>query len=347
LGLTKAMLDRLDQLLEAYASAPEIYHAGRYWKNYEDKIYNEIKSADLGELRSGQYPIFGTFGFSEAVYHYPPHIPFWKKTILKGLRSLPSTDKIFMPYNLNLKDIREMAFRHCKLVGRISNATPLENIETSTYGSPNDLFAIDGKNYTLQFLSYYLRYCFIQKERPFRGDEIIVELGSGSGFQIEVLKKMYPDLTILCFDLPSPLFLCEHYLEKVFPSQIASATDHMDIDSLQNLEKGKIHMFGNWQFPLLKDFSFDIFWNAASFGEMEPNIVSNYLSFIQSESIYLLQARKGKESSSTAGVKNKILFEDYNQMLNGYNLLAEADVYQAHRRLSQSGGYFQGLWKKN
>ena len=342
------MLEKLDRLIEAYAAAPEIYQAGRYWKAYEDKIYREIRNADLNELRSGKYPIFGTFGFSEAVHHYPPHIPGWKTSILKLLRSFSMGEKIYLPYGMKLQDVREMAYHHCQVQGRLSGAVPIESIETSTFGAPSDLFSIGGKNYTLQFLSYYLRYCFVQQHRKFNGDEVIVELGSGSGFQLEVLKKMYPELSILCFDLPSPLFLCEFYLGKVFENGVVSSSENIDKQSL-DFQKGKINMFGNWQFPLLENQEIDIFWNAASFGEMEPHIVANYLSIIKgnASSIYLLQARQGKESSQTSGVVKKILFEDYKSMLDGYALKGSDEVYQAHRKLSQSGGYFQGLWTKN
>jgi hypothetical protein len=114
------------------------------------------------------------------------------------------------------------------------------------------------------------------------------------------------------------------------------------------LEKGKIHMFGNWQFPLLHEFKFDIFWNAASFGEMEPEIVANYLGYINGNFswVYLMQARNGKESTSEAGVVKPILFADYGKMLGQqYKLVEEDDAYDAHRRVSQTGGYFQAVWQ--
>jgi len=106
-------------------------------------------------------------------------------------------------------------------------------------------------------------------------------------------------------------------------------------------------MFGNWQFPLLTSFKFDLFWNAASFGEMEPDIVKNYISYIRNncQSIYLLQARHGKESSSTSGVVSPIKFNDYNSILGNFKLIRESNAYEAHRRMSQSGGYFQAVWR--
>lgn len=343
-------MQNLDRLLKEYKNAPEIFQAGRYWKAYEDKIANEIKNADIEQLRSGKYPIFGTFGFCESVYNYNVNMPFHTKMVKKIIRKLFITNKATLPYSLRLSDIREMAFNHCILQGQLADTKSISEIETSTFGNPADLFEMNGKKYTMQFLNFYIRFCFAQKYLNLKGNETIVELGSGSGFQVEILKKIYPGLTILCFDLPAPLYLCEQYLSKVLGEQNVVKSDRtIDATDLNAvIEKGKVHMFGNWMFPLLKTFKIDVFWNGASFGEMEPEIVKNYLSYIKDncQSIYLLQARKGKESSGNSGVVNPIKFSDYNAMLDGFRLIKESDAFEANRRMSQSGGYFQAVWQK-
>lgn len=339
-------IDRLKKLIEAYDKAPEIFHATRYWKSAVDETIKEIENADLTKMRSGHYPIFAKFGFYEYVYKNP-YINFFKKKLFTSV--FPYIEKFQLPYFLQLSDIREMAFKHCTDAAKLTNALPVTNIETSTYGAPGDLFEINGRNYTMMFLSYYLRYAFAYKHICFKGNEVIVELGSGSGLQVEVLKKLYPDITILCFDLPGQLFLCEEYLKNALgENSIVSANVTLQFTDLSSIEKGKVYMLGNWQFPLLKDFQFDVFWNAASFGEMEPHVVKNYLSYIldKPEWIYLLQARKGKESAANSGVEKPIKFEDYNEMLNGYQLTEEEDAYFSHMKMHQSGGYFQAVWKK-
>lgn len=342
-------MNHLQKLLNRYNNAGEIYQAGRYWKAYEDKLVEQVKNAEFDELRSGKYPIFGTFGFSESVFHSSTGLTFYQKLKNKILRKVINSNKI-IPYGLKLRDIREMAYHHCEVEGRLSNAVAISEIEASSFGNPADIFEIKGKKYTMQFLSFYLRYCFFIRNIKLTGSEVIVELGSGSGFQLEILKKIYPNLTILCFDLPVPLYLCENYLSNVLGhGSVVSSNDLIDAENLnQVIQTGKIHMFGNWQIPLLQEFKFDIFWNAASFGEMEPHIVENYLKYIKGncDLIYLLQAKKGKESSKREGVEKPITFEDYNKMLAGYKIKAEAEVYQAHRKLNYSGGYFQAIWEK-
>jgi len=343
-------MSHLDKLNAAYRDAPELFHAGRYWKAYEDKIIEEVKGAELNELRSGKYPIFTTFGFNDLVYYYHPTMPFYVKFARKLVRNLFIDNRASLPYSLRLSDIREMAYKYASCQGQLADSHPLHELEVSDYGNPQDLFTLHGKKYTMKFLSFYVRYCFAHKYMKLKGNETIVELGSGSGFQMELLKKIYPNLTILCFDLPAQLYLCEHYLTNVFGADtIVSSEKNLETNDLSRLEKGKIHLFGNWQFPLLANYKFDIFWNAASFGEMEPEIVANYLSYIKGNYTwaYLMQARNGKESSAASGVVKPILFADYSAMLgNTYSLVCEEDAYDAHRRVSQTGGYFQAVWQK-
>lgn len=340
-------MDQLDLLLSKYKEAPAIYRAGRYWEEYEEKIVKELLKVDLNQMRSGRYPLFATFGFNESVYHYRHDAPLRTTLYQKLVRKYIIANKKILPYNLRLADIRDMAFRHADVLGQLNSARSIREIETSTFGSPQDLFKMYGKNYTMRFLTFYVRYCGAQKYVNLKGDETIVELGSGSGHQVEVLKKLYPNLTILCFDLPGQLFLCEQYLKKALPEgQVVSSMETMNYTDLSKVQKGKVHMFGNWYFPLLKDFQFDLFWNAASFGEMEPDIVKNYLSIVSGncKSIFLLQAAKGKESTATKGVKTPMDFKFYDTTLSEYQLMGKEDAFEAHRKVLQSGGYFQAVW---
>jgi putative sugar O-methyltransferase len=340
----------MKELLKEYKNSPKEFHVTSYWASYEKRVLETISSIDIEQLRSGKYPVLATFGFNDAVYTYHPNLPLWKKIILKFIHRFIIKDRPVLPYKLQTKDIQEMAYHHCKIMGDLTKAHPIDSIEASEFGNPQDIFEINGRKYTMPFLSFYRRYCFANKNIDFKGDEVIVELGSGSGYQIEVLKKMYPNITVLCFDLPSQLYLCQQYLSGALGKENIIGTETtIKWNDISNIQKGGIHFFGNWQLPMLQDFQYDIFWNAASFGEMEPKIVENYLSFIKGNAnwIYLLQARHGKETSGKAQVIDPITLEDYKNLLKEYDLQDEGDAWHAHKRLSQSGGYFEGIWKKN
>jgi putative sugar O-methyltransferase len=256
-------------------------------------------------------------------------------------------DRAILPYGLQTSDIRETAYRHCELVAQLTDSAPISSIEASTFGNPQDVFEVGGRMYTMPFLSTYLRYCSAQKHISFKGDETVIELGSGSGYQIEILKKLYPNLTILCFDLPAQIYLCEEYLARALgPSRMIGTDETLKWEDLSGVKKGHVHFLGNWKFPLLRDFQFDVFWNAASFGEMEPDIVENYLGYVKGNArwIYLLQARHGKDTVGRAHVKKPISLADYKRFLTGYRLCEEHDAWRAHRRLR---GYFEALWMKD
>ena len=269
--------------------------------------------------------------------------------IFKFIHRYIIKNRSILPYQLTIASIQEMAYHHCELMASNTDSIPISSIEASTFGGPQDIFEINGKKYTMKFLDYYIRYCFSNKHISFKGNEIIVELGSGSGYQVEVLKKIYPDITVVCFDLPAHIYLCEQYLKKTLGAKNIVGTDiTLKWKDLSGVKKGGIYLFGNWQIPLLRDLQFDVFWNAFSFGEMEPDVVKNYLNYVKGNArwIYLMQARHGKETTGRAHVKIPITLADYKKYLTGYFLQEEHNAWQAHRRISQSGGYFEGVWKK-
>lgn len=341
---------KLANLLRAYRSAPKEFQATSYWSSYDKDILAAISTLDIRQIQSGKYPILATFGFGDAVYSYHPRLPLWRKLLLTLMHRYVVKDRTLLPYRLSISDIRGMAYHHCELAAALTGARPIGAIGMATIGNPADVFEVAGKKYSVHFLSYYLRYCFAHKHISIKDDAIIIELGSGSGKQVEVLKKLYPGLTVLCFDLPAQIFLCEAYLSEALGKESIVGTDvTRDWKDLSPLQRGRVHCFGSWQFPLLKGFEFDVFWNAASFGEMEPAVVENYLSYIKGKAkwIYLLQARHGKETTGTAHVEAKSTFDDYNRLLSGYALQEQHDAYEAHRRLSQSGGYFEGVWRRD
>ncbi len=340
---------RLTHLLDAYRQAPVEYQATQYWQTYERKILDTLARLDPAQLRSGRYKILSTFGFNDTQYAWQGKSPGIQQWLLKQLTRLFSDKRDLAPYKMKISDIRDAAMQHCALMAQLTDTAAPDMIEVSRFGNPQDLFEIDGKAYTMPFLNNYIRACFANQHVQFGGTESVVELGTGSGYQVEVLKKLYPNLTVLCFDLPAQLYLCETYLREALDSaDIVSSEETRHWNDLANLQAGKVHFFGNWQFPLLRDTQTDVFWNAASFGEMEPDVVQNYLDHIadQARWIYLLQAREGKETSGKTHVAAATALQDYNRMLAGHELIEERDAWHAHRKLSASGGYFEGVWRR-
>lgn len=340
------MNNHFAELIRASENTAPIYNPGPYWKHYQQKIHDTVSGADMNELRSGKYKVFNHFGFSEYAYREIKSTKQKLRILGSVFRNLFLRSRAIIPYDLDIRDVQLMAYHHGELYAKLTQTPGPENYSISTFGNPTDQFKIGKNTYNILSLSYFLRMCFVNKNMRFRGDEIIVELGSGSCHQIEVLKKIYPDLTVLCFDLPGPLFLGEKFMEGVFGKEkIVSSQKCMHWENLDKLEKGKIHFFGNWQCEMIRNFGYDLFWNAASFGEMEPSIVKHYIQVFtpSAKNVYLLQATKGKEKHR---VNDPISFSDYSTWLEGFEQTDAETAYKAHKPLSASGGYTQAFWRK-
>jgi len=276
---TQEIPKELRELVAAYESAPKEFHATAYWEGYSKEILDTIATMDMREIHSGKYPILATMSFGDVAYFYHPHLAWWKNAALKMIQGYLVKNRRILPYDLRVSDIGEMAYRHCELLGQVTGAKPISSIGMTTFGNPADLVTVNGKSYSINFLMYYVRYCFAHQHINFKGDEVIVELGSGSGRQVELLKKLYPGMTVLCFDLPAQMYLGQRYLEEALgKDQVVGTATTLGWKDLSKIEKGRVHCFGNWQMPMVSTIDFDVFWNAASFGEMEPSVVERYLS---------------------------------------------------------------------
>lgn len=103
--------------------------------------------------------------------------------------------------------------------------------------------------------------------------------------------------------------------------------------NIPQIEKGKIYIFGNWKFPIIENLNIDLFWNAASFQEMEPDVVANYLKYVntQAKYVYLYERMDGKELASElkgGGVLQKTTIKEY---INGLNNFILIDISRAIR----------------
>ena len=65
-------------------------------------------------------------------------------------------------------------------------------------------------------------YAFASKLIDFDSIHSILELGTGIGGQLEVIKKLHPDVNYYVFDITPMLYVCEQYLKSIFPSSVVS-----------------------------------------------------------------------------------------------------------------------------
>jgi putative sugar O-methyltransferase len=344
----------LAELQQRHRAAPPIYHATRYWEAYEASIAREVARLDVEQIDSGLYPYLATFGFGTAPYRRR------SKSMRAGAglgRIVDAAHRLIgerrlklLPYGMTLADLHALALERAELAARRTGASPPTDVQAPALGEPQDRFGAAGRFYSVSYITYYLRYCFVHGHVGLRGDEVIAEIGSGSCKQAAVLCQVLPRATILCFDLPLQLFLGYEYLRGFMADRIVEMRHTLDWTDLSALQPGRIHFFGNWQAPILRGRPVDLFWNAASFGEMEPHVVRHYLEQVADRAswIYLMQARHGKQSGRRhGGVQTPQTFEDYSGYLPSHELRAERPAQGALRPYRETGGYFEAVWQRS
>lgn len=89
---------------------------------------------------------------------------------------------------------------------------------------------------------------------------------------------------------------------------------------------GKIYFFGPQHLAQVENLSYDLFFNASSFQEMEPENVLNYLKYVNQQTkkfVFISAATKGKELAPKPGkhgVLKQTTLEHYKSGLKDFEL---------------------------
>ena len=116
-------------------------------------------------------------------------------------------------------------------------------------------------------------------------------------------------MTILLFDLPTQLYVCNQYLSKVFAGsdQVIDYRKGREVADLSEIKRGCINILPHWKFPILKGRKFDLLWNAASFQEMGAETAKSYLDDGSgAKSMYLMYNIKYAGSKKEIGNRGVI-----------------------------------------
>jgi len=328
----------LKLMLEDTRSAPTVYQPTNYWAVYERRFVPELEELGLKDFRRRQNSVLSSFGATDLSKkwmidfinmspifsnRFINRVPFWFefKSFLNSV-----VDKIVRIFPSYLEYVRKSPYKAAKLEGARVGARSLDEFEASLVGNPEDIIEIDGRYYTNKIIYYYLRYVYCSRFINFDNVVTLVELGCGSGKQVELLKKLHPEICFFIFDIPPQLYVCEQYLSSVFPDSVVSYEKTRSMDSIPRIEKGKIFIFGNHKFPIIGHLDVDLFWNAASFQEMEPDVVSNYLRYVNAQAryVYLQEKMDGKGLNTEpgkGGVLKQTVLRAYIQGLSNFELI--------------------------
>jgi putative sugar O-methyltransferase len=203
----------------------------------------------------------------------------------------------------------------------------------STAGQPLEQFELEGRRFSRSSLNYLLGLAMLKRhlrdEPPLAH---VLEIGGGFGTLGEILASArLPGLRYVDLDIPPTSTIAELYLRHaVGEAQVSGHLDTRDRAELPLESLTPLSVLGAWQIEQLRG-RVDLFVNFISFQEMEPPVVRNYLHHVdrlEARWVLLRNLREGKQrrtTTSTVGVDEPILRDDYLAMLPGYALV-EASV---------------------
>jgi len=308
----------LEQMLSDHSNASNEFLSASRWAGYSDSFVGYLRSVGLHDFR-GRRQEKSSPGYVLARFG--------------AVDINPSADRPGAA--------PEELYHAAKTCWRGASSKSVHVIQSSRVGNPGG-FEIGGKFFTLSWLNSYCRYAYASTYIDFN-DQVIVEVGSGSGKQAELLKRAHPNLTILIFDLPTQLYVANQYLSKVFEGtdQFVGYDVGRTVQSFSEIQKGKINVLPHWKFPIMRRQSFDLLWNTASFQEMGRDTALGYLKDSGgAKNLYMMYNIKFHGPLAELGNRGVISPEV---------ITTHREIHRAEARLALRPAawiYFDSWWKK-
>ena len=325
-------LSLLNLMVSDMGESGPLYQPTKYWKEYTNKVSELIKKIGLHDFRRSNERVLSSFGCLDT------GPPLHYSTLLNGTKNLDKHTKDFLdpafkianslwesgepvgPNGLTIKNFFLMSKRLADAKAMEVGLKPLSELSISRYGNPFGYIKNDS-HHTFRSIYYFNFVCFIAQFADLSQYSTVVEIGSGSGGQTEILKKLFPQLTIILLDLAPQLYVAERYLSKSLPGDVISYRETNSKDWKEPFLPGKIYCLPLRAIEALAPVGNVLFWNAASFGEMEPNVLQNYAKHISSFStdLFLMQMFSGKN-----GTDNPVDMPFYETAFSSYELIGKA-----------------------
>lgn len=191
-------------------------------------------------------------------------------------------------------------------------ALDFERFGESTVGRPPQqyhAFGPTGPSLGKPYLNYAVILAALSKYID-RSPQTVVEIGAGCGVLGEILLQNDPKVQYVDLDIP-PLSVIAHY----YLTHALTGTEFLnDIDvgdrKLALAPGGSSACLSSWRMPQLTGRA-DVFLNAFSFQEMEPEVVREYaqqINRLESRFVVSLNSRAGKplSANSEIGVKEQV-----------------------------------------
>lgn len=320
----------LNEMMSDIRSCDPLFQPTNYWAFYEKKFLPELESKGLRDFRSRKDSILSSFGASD--FLPSPKLRLKRSfrgaarlgRMLSNLLESSGLFQLFIP-EISPQHVTPLLFAYVESKFE-KIGLDLRKCPTSDFGNPEDSCNIGGRTWSTAHLQYCSMFADAARYLALSEESVVCELGSGMGRNIEVMANLYGGATFLVFDIPPQLYIANQYLKAVFGERVisyeeAKLLDPADPTTAKRI-KGKVVMLPTWRMPAWSEWKIDIFWNSASFQEMEPNVVLNYLKLVKTmrpQWVYINALPEGNYwgewKAGRGGVKDAITEAHYSSAL--------------------------------
>tara|TARA_A100000171_G_scaffold52546_1_gene71498 strand:+ start:1661 stop:2731 length:1071 start_codon:yes stop_codon:yes gene_type:complete len=246
-----------------------------------------------------------------------------------------------LPYEISFSDLNESSYNIAKISGSLVGAGDLRDASVAEELDSGYNFDIEGRKYNYLHLYYYLRYVFAASKVNFDEIDTYIEIGSGSGRFVEIIKKLHPHLTVHLFDVGPQLYVAHRYLNAVMPDQLCE----FDVKEHQ---KGMIHFHPHAEISHFEPTGRVFSCGMMVYCIMPPKTAKAYLDILRSfsEWIYICEPM-GQGGGGTYGIKDPVVKSHYEDFLKPtHDCLLQQEVGRPLAKIQLWDGVGEMLWRK-
>jgi putative sugar O-methyltransferase len=299
-GTTNAAWAELtERTLEEIKSVDEIYRPTSYWEPALDQLLADMAQRGLENFKSWPiarvwfYPRYGrgfTYATIDATYERAREVnpsidKSWLSRVLTGgLEAGRDFDVVRLAW-----DQQRWPF-------------DLTGYGESRLGTPPQYYKLTGAEHgwTRPYLNYLL--CLTALSRHVDAvPKAFLEIGGGYGVLGEILLSRDPEARYVNLDIPPLVTVSSYYLRTLFGDRVT--TYNGDLSKTGELKLDTSAVLPNWRIKDVRG-DFDVFVNAFSFQEMEPNVVEHYIDAVADagvDHVVSLNSRNGKPKADERG----------------------------------------------
>ncbi|MBW1801641.1 MAG: putative sugar O-methyltransferase, partial [Deltaproteobacteria bacterium] len=253
------------------------------------------------------------------------------------------------PYIENVEKILEQSkkykdYYYTNIFGRwFSQFSEKYSLPKTLIGNPQNTISINNYRVANTYFASFIRIHNFSKCVDFSNVKNVFEIGGGFGSMCHTLLTLFPNIKkYLYLDIPPILYVATQYLKFIFEEKVIDYRDTKDLDKIRfsSNDEREIIAICPWQIEKV-DVHIDLFWNSASFQEMAPEMVINYIQHVNRmlknhSSKLCIYIYKGGKPEKTILPEELIRLIENNIPITFEELIPEIEVAKSHYYLGRS-----------